>query len=277
MRRHPNGFFSAARWIVSCFTFFAMLSAARIRAQASDEADEYKRAIAGALQEYNVGNFAEAHALFERAHAVRPSARTWRGIGMTCFELRKYLRAREALQAALRDSRQPLTPAQRREAEQLLERTGAYIGTLHIQTTPASATVMLDGEPISGEQSVELGDHELTLRAPGYLDLTRRISVEGGKLRALSFSLVPSQISPARAARSNVQASDADARPSPVAQSDHESRSVLERWWFWTAAGAIIAGGVITAVALSPGGKAQALLPGDTGDVIYARFSPGNR
>jgi hypothetical protein len=41
--------------------------------QPSAAADEYQRIVRDAFSEYNSGNFAEAQALFERAHALRPS------------------------------------------------------------------------------------------------------------------------------------------------------------------------------------------------------------
>ena len=281
MLRRPYARFRTVRVLLRCWVVCAVLgTCVQASAQAREGGDDYRRAIAAALQEYNVGNFAEAQALFERAHAIKPSARTFRGLGMACFELKKYIQARDALTASLKDTRQPLTQNQRREVEQLLERTAAYIGTVEIHATPDTATVLLDGQVLpSGQQSVELGDHELTLRAPGHRVLTRRIAVEGGKHQSLSFTLIPLQVAPAQVARAHVApAESAHVAKAPLPAdrpADHAGASLLERWWFWTAAGAIVAGGVITAVALSSGSKTEGLLPGDDGQVTFLSGEAG--
>ena len=50
-----------------------------------------------AIVEFEAGRFAEARALFMRAHEIWPSARTFRVLGMTSFELRSYVRALQEL------------------------------------------------------------------------------------------------------------------------------------------------------------------------------------
>jgi tetratricopeptide (TPR) repeat protein len=266
---------SAARALTCWLSLCVVLGFGPVAsAQQHDDSSEYRRAIDAALQEYNAGNFAEAQALFERAHVIRPSARTLRGLGMTYFELKKYVRARETLQAALDDARQPLTAAQRREAQELLERTATYIGTLRVHATPETASVLLNGEPIEGEISLELGEYELTLRAPGHRDLNRQVSIEGGKQRTLTLALVPLEIGAAQAAR--VQTPNESAAPQALAQqpAERDSSNVLEQWWFWTAAGAIVAGGVISAVVLTSHSRTESLVPGDAGIAVALRRGP---
>jgi hypothetical protein len=50
----------------------------------------YRETIAEALEEYQAQNYLEAYALFARAHALWPSARTFRGLGVVSFELHRY-------------------------------------------------------------------------------------------------------------------------------------------------------------------------------------------
>jgi Flp pilus assembly protein TadD len=70
---------------------------------ASTEADSpaYREAIEHGLAEYRAGNFAEARALFLRAHAISPNARTLRGLGIVEYELRNYAEAIVRLRQAL--------------------------------------------------------------------------------------------------------------------------------------------------------------------------------
>ena len=81
------------------------------RAAAQDSAESYDAIIAEAVSEYDEGMWQEARILFKRAHALKPSARTWYGIGISAFQAQHYVEASEALESALSDTRKPLTPS----------------------------------------------------------------------------------------------------------------------------------------------------------------------
>lgn len=74
---------------------------------------EYDDAIRRAIEEFDAGHWGEARALFRRAHEISPNARTWRGLGITAFELRRYVDAVSELEAALTNTLKPLTEKQR--------------------------------------------------------------------------------------------------------------------------------------------------------------------
>src|SRR6185436_3881290 len=76
---------------------------------------QYRDVVARAVAEFDGGRWAEARSLFLQAHALWPSARTLRTLGMTSFELRNYARALEELETSLRDERRPLPDDQRRQ------------------------------------------------------------------------------------------------------------------------------------------------------------------
>ena len=80
-----------------------------------------------ALGEYDAGRYEEAAALFERAHAKSPSARTHRGLGLSYFGARKYVLAVEHLTAARTDTRRPLTKAQLSEVENFLKQADRFV------------------------------------------------------------------------------------------------------------------------------------------------------
>lgn len=61
----------------------------------------YRELIAEAVAEYEARHFEEARALFRRAHAMFPNARTMRGQGMAEFELRNYRGAIQCFESAL--------------------------------------------------------------------------------------------------------------------------------------------------------------------------------
>jgi len=243
----------------------------------------YQHVIRDALSEFDAGNWAEARALFEQAHALRPSARTLRGLGMASFELKNYVRAEQELRSALDETRQPLTAAQRAELTALLQRIERYVGKLVVKVQPETATVLLDGAAIPHEIELELGQHELSVQADGYHTLTRNIAIEGGKQQTLELSLTPVEKKAEETAQVPAPAETAAAAQAPSSElgtfeSDYaltdtepsSSGSVFSKWWFWTAVGVVVAGGVVTAVVLTSKSEREPLIAGDNGKVIEA-------
>lgn len=91
--------------------------------------------------------------------------------------------------------------------------------------------IVLDGQivgttPFDGD--VAAGQHAVEARATGYLPETRTIDVKTGQQTTLEFAL--------------------KVVPEPIIKED---KSVLSRWWFWTAIGAAVVGGVATSVVLA--------------------------
>src|SRR3954452_13107151 len=62
------------------------------RADARQDA-AYEAAIAEAVAHFSAAHWSEARALFLRAHEIKPSARTLRGLGVVEFELGHYAEA----------------------------------------------------------------------------------------------------------------------------------------------------------------------------------------
>lgn len=158
-------------------------------------ATEYTGEIEAALEEYQRGHFEEARGLFQHAHKLAPSARTLRGLGMVEFELRHYVRASELLEASLLDVRKPLTDDQRAEVDKLLRRTRTFVARYTVSIEPASAevTLELDGAQVDFDArhdlTVSIGEHTLTVRAPGYTMLERRLDATGGEVAKLPLVL----------------------------------------------------------------------------------------
>jgi tetratricopeptide (TPR) repeat protein len=97
-------------------------SAANAEAQSS----RYRALIESAILEYNAGNWDEARLLFQQAHAIEPTARTWRGMGLADYERRDYVAAIAELEAALANAHKPLSKSQRDEAARALDQARRY-------------------------------------------------------------------------------------------------------------------------------------------------------
>jgi hypothetical protein len=161
---------------------------------AAQEAEDpaYRQAIDDATESYSNGLFDEALASFPVAHRISPSARTWRGLGMTNFEQRRYTKAFAALRKALDDQRKPLTDEQRTETQALLTRASNYIAGFTLHFEPPTAALEVDGLPVELEGGVlflDLGEHQLVLRAKDYATRTLKLVVEGGERVTLPIVL----------------------------------------------------------------------------------------
>jgi hypothetical protein len=242
--------------------------AARARAQAAAPASsqqaasseaQYTELIRGALGEMSAQRYPEARALFMKAHALQPSARTERGLGLVEFEMRHYTLAAAHFRAALASNVRPLEAAMRGEVEQALARAESYTGSLQLSLTPASGVLELDGQPVSPESDgslrLDLGEHELQYSAAGYQPQLQKLSIAGGEHAQLAFVLLPlTQPGPSGAVRADAAPSAADRSP-----------SVFSRWWFWTAAGVVVASAVVGVAALTSSDKTEPPITGNLG------------
>jgi tetratricopeptide (TPR) repeat protein len=153
----------------------------------------YEPLIEEALQAYEAGRYAEARTMFRRAHALNPTSRTSRGIGMCSFNLGDYTDAVYQLEQALIDTRKPLSDEQLAHTRDLISRANARVGRFRLRLTPAEVVLRVDGNPpliLEGnELLVEAGQHEIEARAPGYLMAKSALRVDGGDRTTLVFHL----------------------------------------------------------------------------------------
>jgi hypothetical protein len=171
----------------------AWMSVPVARADDTAEQSAYRETIAEALEEYKAQNYLEAHALFARAHALWPSARTFRGLGVVSFELHRYSESVSALEQALVSDRKPLDPSMREDTKRLLARAWAFVARLKLIAEPTDTVVAVDGldaKPLSGEALLlDLGPHQLEFRAPGFVSERRVYVVVGGETPTWKISL----------------------------------------------------------------------------------------
>lgn len=211
---------------------------------------EYEALIKSGLAEYNLGHTAEAKAYFLRAHAVRPSARTLRGLGLVCYEQRLYVAAVGYLEQALVHAERPLTPEMRSEVEQRLRESRSFVSHVTLKLTPANLGLRVDGKPPvfdrDGSMMLDLGTRELIAEAPGYKTHTRRVDALGADHGELRIELEPAAAVIAEAPSSAAPA--AAWRAEPVGQTRErgfwETRSTLQWVGLGLGAGAIVAAGI---------------------------------
>jgi hypothetical protein len=242
--------FRLAAW----FGLFVWLTGSAASAQLVTDSPEYTATVQEALAEFDDGHFQEARALFLRAHALQPSARTLRGLGISAFEMREYDDAARKLEGALASQVKPLDGALRIETQQLLERAYVFVGRYELGMQPSFAHLIVDGaeSDLRAGQRVllSIGRHQLEAHAPAYESDKRTLDVAGGEHAGLSFTLVklappPVVLAPTAATPSRAVPA---ARPSDPPRTD---RQLYENPWLWTATGVAVVAIVATAVALA--------------------------
>jgi len=215
---------------------------------ADDADDRYGAYVRDALAEYRRGNWDEAFRLFTDAHAVKPSARTFRGMGVTAFEARRYVSAIRYLRSALADTRKPLDEAQRAEVASALRRSEGFVARYRVQVTPDAAALAVDGRKPSfddeGALLLDPGMHEVVISADGHSPETRRVEARAGEHGDLTVVLARTDFVTTRATRARIDA-----------ESDVETTDGTLRTWAWVSGGAgvafAIAGTVLYASARS--------------------------
>ena len=209
----------------------------------ADNTDQpaYRKAIEEGLAEYDARHFEEARSFFRHAHEISPNARTFRGIGMTSFELRDYVSAVRNLTAALQDKRKPLSADQRKHTQELLDRSRMFVDVYKLTVSPKNARLIVDGhapefEP-DGTLLFSFGTHTLEASAHGMAVRSFPISVRGGERKELSLTL--DRAAPPAATRPPDAKTDPFAtatKSAPLGESNAAAAA-----WLWASGGTALA------------------------------------
>ncbi len=223
--------------------FLALLSG-WLPASAGAQQNDYKALTEAAVEEHSLGHYEEARALFAKAHAINPNARTFWGMGTAAFEARQYVDAMQLFEAALRDTRKPLTDAQRKQAEALRKRSEDYVVRVEVSLEPKSARLSVDGRDAertsSGALLLDAGMHQLVASAEGYEEWVRAIRWEAGTASLEIKLQARSEAGSERAAAGTSRPSDSAGTRSEPARGT-SALGVLK----WVALGSTIAAGGI--------------------------------
>jgi hypothetical protein len=241
----PISSFSAAHGIafaLAAFSLAMFLPTSRAAARgATDAGDDpaYRKLVEEGLAEYDARHFEEARSLFRRAHEISPNARTFRGMGMTSFELRDYVSAVHNLAAALKNEHKPLSAEQRERTQDLLDRSRIFVGVYTLTVAPPGARVLVDGRAPEYEADGTLmfgfGPHTVEVRARDMVTRTLPINVRGGEKKELSVTLEPVVVAPVAIAE--------PAAATPVEPSPAASNSAAVAWLIAGGGAALLSGG----------------------------------
>jgi tetratricopeptide (TPR) repeat protein len=226
-------------------------------ARASDSEDLIKQGLA----ERRKRNDREALELFKRAHEIGRGARSVAQMGFAEQALGMWADAERHLDEALSHDGDPWIKKNETVLRKSKEMVGTHLGSIEVWGTPDGAQVLVNGSevgvlPLKSALRVSVGTVPITVRASGYVEVSRVVEVAAGTMARERFELAR-KVAPSlgvagtkprdgggRAANKPKPLVDVTARRT---EPDEESGSVFSRWWFWTAVGTVVVAGAVTA------------------------------
>jgi tetratricopeptide (TPR) repeat protein len=186
----PRSFALAA---AAAITLSAALPAS---AQSPAEINLAKQTAGEGLAAYNANEFEKALGLFNQARKIYPSAQILRMIGYSEVGLEHWLKALEALEAALDAKITPLSKDDRKDVGDQIAKAMAHVGTVTVTSKVPGAQLVVDGgdpRPLPLDKPLRLaeGPHKLVASAPERLDVTNDLKVEGGKEATVALEPPP--------------------------------------------------------------------------------------
>jgi hypothetical protein len=239
--------------------------------QASARAEDVDSLLRQGVQLRKQGKDREALGLFQRAVEIEKTPRALAQLGLAEQSLGLWPKAEAHIKDALAATDDTWIKKNRATLEESSRTIGEHLGSLEIWGDPAGAEVLFNGTPVgtlpaTGTVRVETGQVTFTVRAKGFEETTRTVQVKSGDALRENVALVTAAPAP--------EASGPGARPAlalgaptpgpsngtpslverPTSSSEEAgARPVYARWWFWTAIGTVVAGGVVAAIVLSRG------------------------
>jgi hypothetical protein len=216
------------------------IASAAAEAQEDSKVIAQKKMTEGA-QLLDQGQPAEALQLFKDAYALTQNPRYQYNIGIACQSLGRNAEALDAFQAFLANA-QGVRPQYVEDARKQIDLLRARIATVVVQAKQDGAGVLLDGRkvgqtPLGHPLSLDPGEHQFVVKKDGFDPFERFETLGPGQRLTLSVNL--RLVAGPKVVTITVPSKES-ARPTPI----------YGRWWFWTAAGAVVVATVVTSVAL---------------------------
>lgn len=203
---------------------------------------------------------ADALVEFQEAMKLFPSPRAKAQIGLAQLAVGLFEAAETTLTEVLTGSADDSWVSAHRDAlSDALGKVKEHLGTLNVSGEPRGASVEINGSPTCSlpcSVHVQAGDVIVKVQAPGFLPLTRTVSVEARQIASRVFTLVKASRDPVAAAITPpAEARPREEKPAdvPVEKPSDEApaaeRSHGTSPWPWVAAGGSVVALTVGAVA----------------------------
>jgi hypothetical protein len=212
------------------------------RADSKAEKDQAEKGKAAALphfkkgiQLFNDGDYRKAIDAFEKAYALFPSPKIHVRIALCYKWLAQNLKALEYYERYLKETpekpKDKATRLTRRKTEMEVKNLLKLVARIRVQMeAPQGAEVRLNGKllgnaPLDKTARMEPGTATLVAMHKGYHPFQREVKIAANHKKHIKIKLI--KIKPKVIKKTKVI----------------KSPPIYKRWWFWTAIGALVAGG----------------------------------
>jgi hypothetical protein len=143
------------------------------------------------VRSFGEGRYSDAVRYFQAARALGgPASELW-NIARSLERMDDPEGAARAIDEYLAESN--LAPQDRAEAQREAQSLGARSSMLTVTTTPAGATILVDGQPVATTPAtleLRAGSHSLVLRHDGFATATRSVEARFGRAVIVALDLV---------------------------------------------------------------------------------------
>lgn len=141
------------------------------------------------------GQAVEALELFQKAHAIEPTPRTFGQMGLVEASLQRWIDAETHLGVALEASADTWVDGNHKLLDKALALARQHIGELVVEG-PSGAHVQISGHgmkilPLAGPIRLAEGEVRVSAIAAGYKQLIQVVRIEAGKRTSLTLNFVP--------------------------------------------------------------------------------------
>ena len=158
---------------------------------------EAKAAFERGLTLFDAKNPEGARTEFDKAYQSSKDARLLFNMAIAEREMKHYSRAVALLNQELSEGANTVSEDEKKTAREVLEGLKTFTSPLTVTVNEAGASILVDGQevgksPLTGPLTVDVGERTVTVKKPGFLDGTAKVSISGGSPATAEIKLEPS-------------------------------------------------------------------------------------
>jgi hypothetical protein len=147
---------------------------------------EAKKRFSKGVELFKKGDNEGALVEFKAAYNAQPHFKVRYNIGMTLYNLNRYVEAEEELKAYITEGGDDVPQDKKTTVQSILYEIASYIGSVSLNCDVDGAQVFVDGEyvatlPLSQPFKLDVGEHIIEVKAEGYSDYSEKVSMPGAK------------------------------------------------------------------------------------------------
>lgn len=147
---------------------------------------EARRHFKAGTKLYRDGNYGGALAEFEEAYRLKPGVGSLQNVALSQKGLFRYAEAAASLEQLLSRHSSELSEGERKAVEAALSELSSLVASIKLSVKPKDARVLLNGQRLSADELAQsrvlnVGEHSLSVEAPGYAPVRRALRLAGGQ------------------------------------------------------------------------------------------------